>query len=177
MGFRSRVLTLPTQEFAPESWPIWMGQRKRWFKGWMQTLLVHSRQPIILSRQAGLAAATAFVLTIGGGLVSALAHPFIIVMAINGFVSVSSGASPRTFEDALFWIDVGNLLASYTIFFTLGRSCLSGSLSQFRVALSIPVYWIAMSFAAWWGLIELFHKPHHWQKTPHSPIQTFPVTN
>ena len=177
MGFRSRVLTLPTQESAPENWPIWMGQRRRWFKGWMQTLLVHTRQPTKLCNQAGLAAAVAFLLTIGGGLVSALAHPFIIVIAIEGLFPAKSTNNSLFFDTFLFWIDIGNLAASYAVFFTLGRSCLCGSLTKLRIALSVPVYWVAMSIAAWWGLIELFHRPHHWQKTPHSPIRTFPVTN
>ncbi|MFC4625782.1 hypothetical protein ACFO1V_11255 [Daeguia caeni] len=35
--------------------------------------------------------------------------------------------------------------------------------------ISIPVYWLLISRAAWRALIQLIHKPHLWEKTPHKP--------
>ncbi len=34
-------------------------------------------------------------------------------------------------------------------------------------ALLVPVYWLAISVAAYRALIELVKRPHHWEKTPH----------
>jgi hypothetical protein len=31
----------------------------------------------------------------------------------------------------------------------------------------IPIYWLAMSVAAWQGLVQLIIKPHYWPKTRH----------
>jgi glycosyltransferase XagB len=33
----------------------------------------------------------------------------------------------------------------------------------------IPVYWMAISLAAWKAVIELRLRPFYWNKTPHSP--------
>jgi cellulose synthase/poly-beta-1,6-N-acetylglucosamine synthase-like glycosyltransferase len=165
MGYRSRMLTLPTLEASAEQSAVWMGQRKRWFKGWMQTLLVHSRQPLALCRQAGLLPALAFYLTIGGGLVSALAHPLTLVLIVSFFMTTVS--NPAT--QALMALDSANLLASYAVFLSLGRSGLTGTFSAWRTAVLIPPYWMMMALAAWCALLELFTKPHHWQKTPHLP--------
>lgn len=35
MGYRSSTLTLPTYEDAPTSFPVWLAQRTRWYKGWL----------------------------------------------------------------------------------------------------------------------------------------------
>jgi cellulose synthase/poly-beta-1,6-N-acetylglucosamine synthase-like glycosyltransferase len=34
-GYSSETISLPTLEDAPEAWSIWLPQRTRWFKGWM----------------------------------------------------------------------------------------------------------------------------------------------
>ena len=175
MGFRSGVLSLPTLETAPENCRIWLGQRKRWFKGWMQTFLVHSRQPVMFCRQAGLFSTAAFLFIIGGGLLSALAHPFILFMVTNVFFAIRNGDQVDSFDKFIFWVDVANLIMSYAVFFTLGRSCISDTRTKLRLAFTIPVYWIMMAIAAWWGMFELLRKPHHWQKTPHFPVGTSPV--
>ena len=44
-GYRSATIDLPTMEDAPISIGPWFRQRSRWFKGWMQTWLVHTRHP------------------------------------------------------------------------------------------------------------------------------------
>lgn len=42
-GYRCGVLTRPTYEEAPTEIDAWLGQRTRWFKGWLQTWLVLMR--------------------------------------------------------------------------------------------------------------------------------------
>lgn len=41
LGYRTGVINAPTLEDAPEDLSIWIRQRTRWFKGWMQSTLVH----------------------------------------------------------------------------------------------------------------------------------------
>jgi hypothetical protein len=45
-GYRVRALDSDTCEEAPYEFGNWFRQRVRWQKGWMQTLIVHSRHPI-----------------------------------------------------------------------------------------------------------------------------------
>src|SRR5208282_610664 len=44
-GARVGALLSDTGEEAPNDLGAWFGQRVRWQKGWMQTLIVHSRHP------------------------------------------------------------------------------------------------------------------------------------
>ena len=53
-GYRSDVIDSTTHEEAPADIRRWLGQRTRWLKGWMQTWLVHMREPRRLFRELGL---------------------------------------------------------------------------------------------------------------------------
>jgi len=33
----------------------------------------------------------------------------------------------------------------------------------------LPVYWLLTSLASYRALVQLFTRPHHWEKTPHRP--------
>ena len=44
-GYRVKALDSDTGEEAPYEFGNWFRQRVRWQKGWMQTLIVHSRRP------------------------------------------------------------------------------------------------------------------------------------
>ena len=44
-GWHVGVLSSSTWEEAPSTFRVWLGQRTRWLKGWMQTYLVHMREP------------------------------------------------------------------------------------------------------------------------------------
>ncbi|WP_259606426.1 MULTISPECIES: glycosyltransferase [Microbacterium] len=55
-----------TYEEANTSIPNFIRQRSRWIKGYMQTSLVHARNPMVLIRQAGLIPFLAFALLIAG---------------------------------------------------------------------------------------------------------------
>src|SRR5690606_14219476 len=48
MRYRSATLRSCTREEAPLGLRVWMGQRTRWMKGWMQTFVVHNRRPFEL---------------------------------------------------------------------------------------------------------------------------------
>jgi cellulose synthase/poly-beta-1,6-N-acetylglucosamine synthase-like glycosyltransferase len=53
LGYEVRVLNATTREEAPQTFTIWFRQRTRWLKGWMQTYLVHMREPGRLLRDLG----------------------------------------------------------------------------------------------------------------------------
>ena len=56
-GYRTAVVASSTYEEAPAYIRPWLKQRTRWFKGWMQTWLVHMRRPRQLLRDLGSAGA------------------------------------------------------------------------------------------------------------------------
>lgn len=173
LGYRSDVLTCQTLEDAPVDVSIWMAQRARWFKGWLQTWLVLMRNPARLLREMGLSAFLTFQLMVGGMLISALLHPLIFV-----FLWLGASAMLDAPKDdlpfgvvSLFVMDFVNILGSYLIFLGLGIGSMidhEKRLIGWRWAL-VPFYWLMISAAAWRAAIELKTKPFHWNKTPHAP--------
>lgn len=173
MGYRCGVLKLPTLEDAPTEWPVWRAQRSRWFKGWLQTVLVHLRAPRRLLTQIGSAGFVALFLTSGGMLFSALAHPLLAVFILRSIWLFASGAwlAVGLAEQLLFAVDVANIVGSYYLFAFLGRKPMS---AEERVAVGspwagVPFYWIMLSVAAWQAVKELSADPFLWRKTPHAP--------
>lgn len=82
LGYRSGTLDLPTLEEAPATVGPWLRQRTRWFKGWMQTWLVHTRDPRRLARELGTRGSLGFTLIGTGLIVSSLIYPVYLVTLI-----------------------------------------------------------------------------------------------
>lgn len=173
-GYRSRVIFKPTLEEAPISRSVWLGQRTRWFKGWLQTWLVLMRKPGQLIGEMGWPAFIVFQILIAGLLLSALSHPFVI-----GFLAYLTWLmledSTPTHGRLTFWLFVGdtvNIFGSYLIFLLLGFNPMTWREKQ-AVGwrwIFVPFYWLAMSLAAWRALLELRTSPFSWNKTPHVPV-------
>lgn len=180
MGYRCGVLSLPTYEDAPTTWPVWRAQRSRWFKGWLQTMLVHMRRPGTLFNEVGLAGMAALLLTTGGMLFSALAHPLLAVFILRSIWLFGSGEwlAVGLAEQTLFGIDLANIIGSYCLFALLGRRPMSLEERQAagRPWLGVPLYWIMLSMAAWKATHEISSAPFLWRKTPHTPSQPAPVS-
>ena len=176
LGYRCGTLERPTFEEAPTTTGAWLGQRTRWFKGWLQTWLVLMRRPSRLVRDMGLWPAFVFQVLIGGLILSSLAHPLLIayigVLAWQLLGQSAHVAGP--FEITLIVIDVVNIFGSYAIFVALGRAGMTPGergAAGWRWMLT-PLYWLLMSLAAWRAVRELRSNPFFWNKTAHRPAQT-----
>jgi cellulose synthase/poly-beta-1,6-N-acetylglucosamine synthase-like glycosyltransferase len=158
-------------EDAPTERTVWLGQRTRWFKGWMQTWLVLMRQPIRLTRELGLRGTLVFHILVTGMLVSALGHPLILLFIATTMWNLAFAPHATPFEIAMFVLDWFNIFAAYTVFIRLGWRPM-GRNERRRVGsrwLQVPAYWMLMSLAAWRAAIELYRNPFFWNKTPHTP--------
>lgn len=170
-GYRAETLTRYTVEDAPTERAVWLGQRTRWFKGWMQTWLVLMRQPILLGRELGLRGALMFHVLVTGMLVSALGHPLILFFIGMTIWTLTSTTYMTPFDIGMMALDWFNVLAAYTVFIQLGWKPM-GFNERLRVGIKwhhVPAYWMLMSLAAWKAAIELRRKPYFWNKTPHRP--------
>jgi cellulose synthase/poly-beta-1,6-N-acetylglucosamine synthase-like glycosyltransferase len=177
LGYRAETLTRYTIEDAPTEQGVWLGQRSRWFKGWMQTWLVLMRRPFRLTRELGFAGMLMFHVLVTGMLVSALGHPlilfFIAVMMWN--LCFAEYATP--FELGMLVLDWLNIILAYTVFVRLGWRAM-GDNERSRVGFKwrwVPAYWMLMSLAAWRAAVELYRKPFFWNKTPHKPSRRKPA--
>lgn len=178
MGYQTGVLKRPTLEHAPEDIDVWIKQRTRWLKGWMQTWLVFMRRPLsLLIEQNKPAGFLILQIMIAGMLIAALAHPFAYLFVIHTLVTgVKYGTGAVTnFDKVLFSIDVFNLFTSYLIFYLAGWRAfipLERRDIKRRWLFMLPFYWLLMSWAGWRAITQLPTQAHKWEKTPHRPIQS-----
>ncbi|WP_176086326.1 glycosyltransferase [Martelella sp. HB161492] len=173
LGYRCGVIGPATLEDAPTSLRSWTGQRTRWFKGWLQTFLVATRDPVALWRELGANAFMIFMLNSGGMLVSALLHPIVfLALAVNLALIASGGFTTNLLHITLTAVDLANIVLSYVVFLRLGQKNLTPEQARTLKGglLQVPLYWLFLSFAAWQAAIELVHRPFHWKKTEHRPV-------
>ncbi|MCB1502738.1 MAG: glycosyltransferase [Bauldia sp.] len=169
-GYAIGTITRPTFEEAPAALRPWLRQRTRWLKGWLQTWLVHMRQPIRLWRTLGTRRMAAFNALGLGMLVSAIAHPIFLVTPL--LLLIDPG---RLWGDGdlvvagLAGLSIFNLAAGYAAMWTLAERTLAlrGRSRLSRLLILLPAYWLLMAVACVLAVAELVHKPHHWNKTPH----------
>ncbi len=167
LGKRVAMLSSTTWEEAPATFDAWLGQRTRWLKGWMQTYIVHMRDPVQLWRELGPWRFAGFQITLGGMVFSALVHPWMYVL-IAIHMLTGQPLMPGSGASLVCW---SVLLAGYLSAMALVALAVKqrGGTLLLRSTLGLPLYWMAISYAAYRALIELFVRPHHWQKTPHGP--------
>src|SRR5579872_6300313 len=81
-GVRVATFDSDTYEEAPTVFAQWLGQRRRWQKGWLQNALVHSRNPARVLRELGAARTVATVELIGGGVLGGFFGPLLTAIAL-----------------------------------------------------------------------------------------------
>ena len=170
LGYRSGVLPGITYEEANSRLSNWMQQRARWLKGFMQTWLVHNREPAMLRQELGTMGFIAVQVLLLGLLISALFHPLFLVTAL--WLAVTADFS-TPFESVAAMI-VASL--SSTIFLTghvvsilAGHSALRrmGVMGWIIPLCTMPVYWLLISLSAWVAVWQFVMAPFHWNKTEH----------
>jgi cellulose synthase/poly-beta-1,6-N-acetylglucosamine synthase-like glycosyltransferase len=170
-GYRCETITRPTFEDAPDDLGVWTRQRTRWFKGWIQTWLVHMRDPAQLARELGLGSFLVAQILFAGMVASALVHPLILFMLVGVVTKIGWAGAVTEIEAALLAIDALNIIFGYLAFLALGMSTLTPVERRglARIALWTPIYRLLMSVAAWRSVWQLYWRPHLWEKTPHRP--------
>jgi glycosyltransferase XagB len=168
LGLATAMLESTTEEEANSRVANWLRQRSRWSKGYMQTALVHTRRPVKLVRELGPKATLAFLLTIGGAVVTALLAPIFLLLLLL-WVYVQPDWIAAMFPGPIYYaaslsLVLGNFLL---IFLSLCAAVARGHDDLAPHALLIPIYWALMSAATYVALVELFVRPSHWHKTEH----------
>jgi cellulose synthase/poly-beta-1,6-N-acetylglucosamine synthase-like glycosyltransferase len=170
-GYQSRMLDSTTHEEAPCRFMMWLRQRTRWLKGYMQTWLVHMRDPVRLWRELGPWGFTAFQIMIGGTVLSALVHPWFYVLAGLDLASGAFGARPESLLGLPFWTMAWiNLAAGYVAAFGVGLLAVRQRGYRFllRQIPLMPFYWLLISVAAYraaWQFASA--RRFQWEKTEH----------
>ncbi|QQR36022.1 glycosyltransferase [Devosia oryziradicis] len=165
---RVDVLASATRETAPTQLGPWIGQRTRWMKGWMQTFIVHNRDPGRLIAEMGLPSFLVVEALLLGMILAPMLHcGFAIVLLIRGFAGLGWFDSDvwSAFYIAVLALGYGSALAMTVLgLLRLGRMALLPAQA------GLPVYWLLMGYATLRAAIELLWRPFYWFKSPHRPI-------
>ena len=175
-GRQTTMLDSTTWEEAPHQFGPWLRQRSRWTKGWLQTLLVHTREPLTAVREFGWRKYAWFLLIVGGQLGGLLAAPLGLLLAgvwIWQPWPLWDPAQPWTV--ILLASAMGLVLASPLL--VLAHQLTLIGCRSWRLlpcTFGLPLYWLLMGIAAWRGTLQLLTAPFLWEKTPHGS-DGFPI--
>jgi glycosyltransferase XagB len=167
-GYRTVVMNSTTYEEANSNLYNWIRQRSRWVKGYMQTWLVHMRNPLKLYRELGFKAFFSFQMIVGGTFFALLLNPVFWVLTALWFI-FKWDLIRQIYPGPIFYLGAIGLYVGNFAFVYIN---VSGALRReyyhlVKYALLTPLYWGLMSVAAWQAFRELIFKPHYWQKTQH----------
>ena len=160
-GYDIGVLDSVTYEEAPVRLPVWLKQRRRWTKGWMQVALVLARDRSA-RRDLGPGNAAAVALMLVNLVIGPLATP--PVLALAAWQLCRGGLDVRTAMLALA-VPAVAIVSSLWCGWAGLRARRLDALAPY-LPLLLP-YQLLIACAAWGGLWDLVRRPYHWRKTPH----------
>ncbi|HAY06326.1 MAG TPA: glycosyl transferase [Hyphomonas sp.] len=163
-----------TTEEAPSTVRPWLAQRTRWLKGWMQTVVVHSRAPLTAIRAMGPVNFFSAVSMSAGVVVGALGAPIFYALLAQRLMRqepFGAGGPLDRFADAVtIVLGVAGLLSTVLpALLGLHRRRLHGLIPWIAL---LPLYQLLVSVAAWRAFFELLKAPHRWNKTRHGLART-----
>jgi cellulose synthase/poly-beta-1,6-N-acetylglucosamine synthase-like glycosyltransferase len=167
-GYKVAIVNSTTYEEANNEPFNWIRQRSRWIKGYMQTYLVHMRNPVTLWRKLGWKGFLGFNFFIGATPLTFLVYPLLLAIFICYLVFDLS--TIRTlFPDWVLFMSIFNLMVGNILMIYVNMIAVFKRRFYELILFSIanPVYWLMHSIAAYMGLYELIVKPFYWQKTNH----------
>ena len=172
-GYRTKILNSTTFEEANCDHKNWIRQRSRWMKGYLQTWLVHMRQPRKILKTTGWVGLISVQLFLVGSVISALVNPILWVMFLCWIFfqpQIISDIFPAPLlQFNWFALVFGNIFfIAILVLAPLRRGwwqlCLFG--------LTAPFYWLLTSVAGYLAAWQLVTKPHYWEKTHHMISKT-----
>ena len=168
-GYKVRALDSDTSEEAPHEFGNWFRQRVRWQKGWMQTLIVHSRRPNFFRRDLGGKRALAALTLIGGAIVGCLFWPAFASLTLWRALTVGDdGALAPAREMTDVYVYILALAGAFSIALPAAvAQRLRGSRLSLGTAALMPAYYVLVCAATWTALIHLALWPYYWGKTDH----------
>ncbi|PZR83509.1 MAG: glycosyl transferase [Stutzerimonas stutzeri] len=162
-------LPCSTLEEAPTTLQSWLKQRRRWLKGYLQTLISHLLQPGLLLRELGLAGALTFLALVLGTLLSTLFYPLFIATTALSLVDGSLFAPRNALEllcSSLALALAGSGVCTVFLVPALG-AWRRGATDLWRWLPLVPIYHLLTSLAAWLAFYDYFHDRFGWHKTAH----------
>jgi len=167
-GYHTAVVNSTTFEEANVHIGNWIRQRSRWIKGYMQTYLVHMRDPIALYRSIGATGFWGFQFFIGGTMLAGILNPIFWSLFVFWLLIRFDFLGP-IFPEPLLTLSLFSLLAGNLslTFLALLAPVKRGWMELIPWGMTIIAYWGLLSVAAWKALWQLIANPFYWEKTTH----------
>lgn len=167
-GYRTVILDSITLEEANADLINWIRQRSRWYKGYLQTMIVHLRRPGQLRKEIGLL-------------------PVLRLVNMTGAIPLANAANLLLWSTMAIWLvgrphAISLMFPPVTYYLCLVLFLLAAPMSLFVgvvavvalgkpqlwwAALLAPGYWVLQSIAAFKAVYQLFFRPFYWEKTVH----------
>ncbi|MBY6367152.1 glycosyltransferase [Rhodococcoides corynebacterioides] len=167
-GYSTAVLDSTTLEEANSDPINWVRQRSRWYKGYLQTWLVHMRRPARTWRALGPVGTYRFTLLLAGTPITACINMAFWSLSAAWLLGQPSTIAelfpPYIYYFSLVSMIVGNVA---TVYMYLVACRESGNAYLLVPSLTMPLYWVMMSVAALKGCWQLLRNPSYWEKTFH----------
>jgi cellulose synthase/poly-beta-1,6-N-acetylglucosamine synthase-like glycosyltransferase len=171
LGYRTDVLNSTTYEEANSDVINWVKQRSRWYKGYIETWLVHMRHPVKLFRELGAHGFFSFNVIVGGTPLVAFINPLFWLLAILWFLAkfdfIQALFPGWVYYPAMICLVFGNFMVLYQALVGLQ---LAKRPDLLRSVLLLPVYWALMAIAALRAFLQLVNAPSFWEKTMHGLV-------
>jgi glycosyltransferase XagB len=167
-GWRTGILDSTTLEEANSDPVNWVRQRSRWYKGYLQTYLVHVRSPLKLLRSVGWRAFLRMFEVTAGTPIAALLNVFFWGLTAAWVVGAPN-LIRQIFPAYSFYPAAISLVLGNTAMVYLGLiAARQAQKPHLMVAcVLVPIYWVLMSVAACKGMFQLIVSPSYWEKTVH----------
>jgi len=177
-GYKIALVNSTTYEEANNEPFNWIRQRSRWIKGYMQTYLVHMRNPIALIRKIGLRGFLGFNFFVGATPITFLVYPVLLVIFL-AYVVFNIWSVKLLFPDWVLFISIFNLMVGNILMIYVNMMAVFKRrfYELILFAIANPIYWLLHSVAAYKGLYQLVMKPFYWEKTNHGLSKVNSATN
>jgi cellulose synthase/poly-beta-1,6-N-acetylglucosamine synthase-like glycosyltransferase len=177
-GYKVAIINSTTYEEANNEMFNWVRQRSRWIKGYMQTHLVHMRNPVALWKKLGWKGFLGFNFFIGATPLTFLVYPLLLCIflcyVIFDLTSIRSFFPDWVLFMSIINLMVGNILMIYVNMMAVFKR---RYYELILFAIANPIYWLLHSWAAYKGLYQLVVKPFYWEKTNHGLSKVNNQTN
>jgi glycosyltransferase XagB len=168
-GLMVAELDSATREEAPITLRAWLNQRRRWMKGYLQTVIAHLRDPARCLNDLGPLRMVVLLGLLLAPVVSALVYPwfslrFIWMMSTGDMFSGDCG-----FCDTADVVAAAIFIAGHVAIIVpavVGSIRGGRPVSTIMIAL-FPAYLFLHAVAAWLAIRDQIVAPYHWHKTTH----------
>jgi len=177
-GYKIAIVNSTTYEEANNEPINWIRQRSRWIKGYMQTYLVHMRNPLKLIKKIGFRGFIGFNFFVGATPITFLVYPILLFIFL-AYVVFNLAAIKTLFPDWVLFMSIFNLMVGNILMIYVNMMAVFKRRFYELILFSIanPVYWLMHSAAAYMGLYQLIVKPFYWEKTTHGLSKINSATN